>query len=272
MVNGILPPVLPAEPVRSAFAGHGQRPLTTLYTPPSPHRPLELRRAAGGRPRQGDRHDSPPGAGMPPGIEFGWRRHGEAVAVGRFGPPGLWITATGNLRLPARFRRTVGIRPADRILLHRPPHCRRRGRDHRAPGATGRRARGLGAIACARRSPRNPPDGNRHDRIDRDRRVLAVVHRPPVTGRHRRRPAQRGMAVATDRRRLHGTIHRRTAHTRTLQHPPRRRREPRNSLHNRASAHDTRCSTDPGSIAGHSKTAAACTRHPLLPSSAIGAR
>ncbi|WP_280350086.1 hypothetical protein [Nocardia abscessus] len=37
---------------------------------------------------------------MPPGIEFGWRRHGEAVAVGRFGPPGLWITATGNLRLP----------------------------------------------------------------------------------------------------------------------------------------------------------------------------
>ncbi|WP_280312767.1 hypothetical protein [Nocardia abscessus] len=58
-----------------------------------------------------------PALGWSPGIELGWRRHGEAVAVGRFDPPELWITATGNLRLPARFRRTVGIRPADRILL-----------------------------------------------------------------------------------------------------------------------------------------------------------
>ncbi|MCC3332021.1 hypothetical protein [Nocardia abscessus] len=117
-MNGILPPVLPAEPVPAPFAGHDQRPLTTLYTPPSPHRPrwsCAVRRVDD-RGRVIDT-TALPALGWPPGIELGWRRHGEAVAVGRFGPPELWITATGNLRLPARFRRMVGIRPADRILL-----------------------------------------------------------------------------------------------------------------------------------------------------------
>jgi hypothetical protein len=55
-------------------------------------------------------------------------------------------------------------------------------------------------------------------RPDSHRRVLAFVHRTTVTRDRRRCPARRSMAVATDRRRLHGTSHRRPARPRPLHH------------------------------------------------------
>ncbi|MEW1739675.1 hypothetical protein AB0346_27380 [Nocardia beijingensis] len=58
-----------------------------------------------------------PALGWRPGMRLGGRLEGHVVVVGSFGDPELWITAAGDLRLPAVFRRKTGIRSFDRILL-----------------------------------------------------------------------------------------------------------------------------------------------------------
>ncbi|WP_280477586.1 hypothetical protein [Nocardia asiatica] len=84
VVNGVLPPVLPGDQVRSPLIGDGERPLTTLYSPPpSPQRPhwlCSVRRVDD----RGGVIDTTvlPALGWCRGIELGWRRHGEAAPWG----------------------------------------------------------------------------------------------------------------------------------------------------------------------------------------------
>ncbi|MBF6206117.1 hypothetical protein IU483_18760 [Streptomyces gardneri] len=58
-----------------------------------------------------------PALGWRPGMRLGCRLEGDVVVVRSFGDPQLWITAAGDLRLPAALRRKTGIHTFDRILL-----------------------------------------------------------------------------------------------------------------------------------------------------------
>ncbi|WP_159846642.1 hypothetical protein [Nocardia sp. CY41] len=118
-----LPPILPgaspllaAAPARSAH--RNDRPLTTLYQRPSRHEPQWLCsvRRVDARGRMIDKAVFP-ALGWSPGVRLGYSLEDNIVVVGRFGIPKLWITAAGDLRLPARFRRKTGIHTSDRILL-----------------------------------------------------------------------------------------------------------------------------------------------------------
>jgi hypothetical protein len=121
-VNSPLAPVVPGSAALPSFAGlssyRNDRPLTRLYQPPPRREPQWLCsvRLVDAKGRVIDRALLP-ALGWNPGLELGWTLESHAVAVGRFGNPELWITAAGELRLPARFRRKVAIQPGDRILL-----------------------------------------------------------------------------------------------------------------------------------------------------------
>ncbi|WP_280345128.1 hypothetical protein [Nocardia abscessus] len=122
-MSHVLPPILPggSPPVAAAPAlttYRNDRPLTTLYRPPSRHEPqwlCSVRRVdAKGRVIE---KTLLPALGWRPGVRLGYKFEGKVVIVGSFGGPELWITATGDLRLPAPFRRKAGLHTADRILL-----------------------------------------------------------------------------------------------------------------------------------------------------------
>ncbi len=121
-MNHILPPVLPGGGPLAAVTGptdyRNDRPLTTLYQRPSRHEPQWLCsvRRVDARGRVIERALLP-SLGWRPGVRLGYRLEGNVVVVGRFGDPELWITAAGDLRLPARFRSKVGVHNSDRILL-----------------------------------------------------------------------------------------------------------------------------------------------------------
>ncbi|MET9029341.1 hypothetical protein ABZW96_27525 [Nocardia sp. NPDC004168] len=121
-MNKILPPIVPSGgPLAAAPAlsnSRNDRPLTTLYQPPSRQEPRWLCsvRRVDARGRVIDKALLP-ALGWRPGMRLGGRLEGEVVVVSSFGDPELWITAAGDLRLPAVFRRKAGIRAFDRILL-----------------------------------------------------------------------------------------------------------------------------------------------------------
>ncbi|WP_159989362.1 hypothetical protein [Nocardia sp. CY15] len=126
MVNHILAPVLPGRGPVAKVAGyahvHNDRPVTTLYQRPSQREPQWLCsvRRVDARGRVIDRALLPT-LGWCSGVRLGFRLEGNVVVVGRFGEPELWITPAGDLRLPAQFRRKVGVHTADRILLAADP-------------------------------------------------------------------------------------------------------------------------------------------------------
>lgn len=122
-MSHILPPILPGEsPQLAAPAAltnfRNDRPLTTLYKPPPRHEPkwlCSIRRVdAKGRVIE---KRLLPALGWRPGMRLGYDLEDHVVIVGRFDERQLWITAAGDLRLPARFRREAGIHTSDRILL-----------------------------------------------------------------------------------------------------------------------------------------------------------
>src|SRR5882757_1260926 len=101
-------PVVPGSAALPSFAGlssyRNDRPLTRLYQPPPRREPQWLCsvRLVDAKGRVIDRALLP-ALGWNLGLELGWTLESHAVAVGRFGNPELWITAAGDLRLPARF-------------------------------------------------------------------------------------------------------------------------------------------------------------------------
>ncbi|MEU6188047.1 hypothetical protein [Nocardia sp. NPDC047038] len=122
-MSDILPPILPGGSPRLDAAPalinyRNDRPLTTIYQHPSRHEPQWLcsvrRLDAGGRVIE---KRLLPALGWRPGRRLGYELKGAMVIVGSFGDPELWITAAGDLRLPARFRRKAAFHTSDRILL-----------------------------------------------------------------------------------------------------------------------------------------------------------
>ncbi|MGW4719071.1 hypothetical protein [Nocardia sp. NPDC004260] len=122
-MSDILPPILPGGSPRLAAAPaltnyRNDRPLTTLYQRPPRQEPqwlCSVRRVdAGGGVIE---KRLLPALGWRPGGRLGYELEGTMVIVGSFGDPELWITAAGDLRLPARFRRKAGFNTSDRILL-----------------------------------------------------------------------------------------------------------------------------------------------------------
>ncbi|MFD0364597.1 hypothetical protein ACFQZZ_24410 [Nocardia sp. GCM10030253] len=61
--------------------------------------------------------------GWEPGTELRWRSHHGIVVIGGLGGSRLNITAGGDLRLPARLRRTIRVRAGDRVMLAADPNA-----------------------------------------------------------------------------------------------------------------------------------------------------
>lgn len=117
-MSQILPPILPiGGPLPTAptlTSRRHDRPLTTLYKPAPRHEPrwlCSVRRVdANGRVIE---KTLLPALGWCPGIRLGYRIEGKMIVVGSFRDSELWITAAGDLRLPARFRRKTALHTSD---------------------------------------------------------------------------------------------------------------------------------------------------------------